>query len=296
MNYVIVVEMKGKVVKLNKIKNWSLLLLLGVLLVGMYSCEPDKPKEFVPDISKIKTEVNLFRLDSIFALSDTDKAIEGIQNAFETYPAFANVYFKKLVPIYNVDPAIFQNNLRDFLTNDKIAALVDTTQIVFPDLKGERADLKKALSYYQHYFPEASIPNFYSLISEFGVQAFIFQDAAAGGEVKDGIGIGLDMFLGKDFNYKRLDPRNSAFSDYVTEAYQPNRVVRQCMEVILDDQIGTMTANNLLAQMINQGKKMYILDRVLPFVDDHIVLGYPRNVVIFPRKRPNLRDKYVQNL
>ncbi len=261
--------------KLDWIKSGVLLVSMGMLLASFYSCGSDTPKETVPDVSHLNPQVNLFRLDSIFALSDKEKAIEEVNNFFKNYPAFANVYFKKIVPIYSEDPAIFKSNLSDFLDNEKISNLLDTTQVVFPNMNRERADLKKAMSYYMHYFPDAEIPNFYSLISEFGIQSFIFQDGD-GLEAKDGVGIGLDMFLGKDFNYKQLDPRNPAFSDYITEGYQRNRVIRQSMEVILDDQIGTLKANNLLAQMINEGKKLYILDKILPFLDDHIVLGFSK--------------------
>lgn len=261
--------------KLNWIKSRVWMFFLGMLLLSMYSCGPDKHQEVVPDVSHLNPQVNLFRLDSIFALSDKEKAIKGVDDFFKNYPAFANIYFKNIVPIYHEDPAVFNASLSDFLDNEMISNLLDTTQVVFPDLNRERVDLKKALSYYQHYFPEAKIPNFYSLISEFGIQSFIFEDGE-GNEVMDGVGIGLDLFLGTDFNYKKLDPRNAAFSDYITEGYQRNRIVRQSMEVILDDQIGTLKANNLLAQMINEGKKIYILDKILPFLDDHIVLGFSK--------------------
>ena len=253
-------------------RSWNLIFAL-FLVIGLNACGPDKPAEKIPDVSHLSPQVNLFRLDSIFALSDKKAAIEAIQESFKTMPAFANVYFQRLVPLYDKDPTKFTSNLEEFLNNEKISNLVDTTQVVFPNLNKEKADLKKALSYYQHYFPNAGIPNFYSLISEFGVQSFIFQDGTAA-QPKDGVGIGLDMFLGKDFNYKGLDPQNPAFSDYLAEGYQKNRLVRQCMEVILDDQIGTLKANNLLAQMINEGKKLYILKKILPFVDEHIVLGF----------------------
>ena len=262
--------MNGKGIKFEVFGIWNF-LMISILVIGFAACGPDTMKEQTPDVSHITAEVNLFRLDSIFALSDKNRSIVEIEQIFKTSPAFANIYFNRLVPIYSDDPAAFKTNLEAFLNNEKISNLVDTTQVVFPNLNRERAELKKALSYYKYYFPNATIPNFYSLISEFGVQSFIFQD----GE-QDGVGIGLDMFLGQDFNYKRLDPQNPAFSDYLTVGYQQNRIVRQCMEVILDDQIGTQKANNLLAQMINEGKKLYILKKILPFVEDHIVLGYQK--------------------
>ena len=262
--------MKGKVLNIRMTRPWIYLMMSTFLLFGFYACGPDKPVEKIPDVSHLNPQVNLFRLDSIFALSDKKKAIEAINQTFETFPAFANVYFKRLVPIYDEDPEIFESKLEAFLNNQSISSLLDTTQIIFPDLKSEREDLKKALRYYSYYFPDATIPNFYSLISEFGVQSFIFQDD----QEQDGVGIGLDMFLGEDFNYKILDPQNPAFSDYLTEGYQRNRIARQCIKVILEDRIGTQKANNLLAQMINEGKTLYILKKILPFLDEHIVLGF----------------------
>lgn len=62
--------------------------------------------------------------------------------------------------------------------------------------------------YLQYYFPErTSIPNLYTFISDFGYQIFIFEDD----DNKDGIGIGLDMFMSPEVDYKAIDPNNPIF-------------------------------------------------------------------------------------
>lgn len=256
--------------KKNKTKNINLYCLLLLALASTFvACNDTEFTKPSPDVSQFNPQIKLQRLDSLFALSDKNKAVAEIEKFQVENPAFADIYFKQLVPIFSKDKDEFKTRLSGFLSSDQISNLVDTTQIVYPNLNELRKDLKKAMQYYMHYFPEASIPNFYSLISEFGVQSFIFEDGNT-----DGVGIGLDMFLGKDFNYKRLDPRNPAFSDYLTDFYTKENIVKRSVEVILEDRLGTMKGSNLLSQMINEGKKLYILRYILPFVPEDVVLGY----------------------
>ncbi len=253
-----------------KVKNYSLFnLIFLVFISSLVACNEPEMSIPTPDVSHVNPQIKLQRLDSLFALSDKKQAVKEIEKFQLENPAFANIFFKQLVPIFSEDKDEFKNRLTGFLSSDQISNLADTTQIVFPNLNGVRKDLKKGMQYYQHYFPEASVPNFYSLISEFGIQSFIFQDGDT-----DGVGIGLDMFLGEDFNYKRLDPRNPAFSDYLTDFYTKENIVKRSVEVILEDRLGTLKGSNLLSQMVNEGKKLYILRYVLPFVSEDVVLGY----------------------
>lgn len=266
-----------KEIKLKNYFNCYLLLLFGVFT--FLSCNETALEIPAPDVSHLNPEVKIQRLDSLFALSDKKDAIEAVMDFQSNNPAFANIYFKRLLPIYSEDSLEFKNRLDDFLSNDLIKNLIDTTQIVFPNLNSVRSELKQAMKYYLHYFPDSSVPTFYSLISEFGVQSFIFQD----GE-KDGVGIGLDMFLGDDFDYKKLDPRNPAFSDYLTQFYNKENVVKRSVEVILEDKLGTLKGSNLLSQMVNEGKKLYILRKILPFLPEDVVLGYNSDQMDWLRK------------
>ena len=257
---------KNKKVTTSVITSLGLILLIAITMV---SCEDPKFENPSPDVSHLNPPIVIHRLDSIFALSDKKVAVQNILEFQEKYPAFFDIYFTKLVPIYNEDPVKFEEQLYAFMDHEQISNLLDTTQIVFPDLNFLRADLKKAMSYYQHYFPESEVPNFYSLVSEFGVQSFIFQDGP-----KDGVGIGLDMFLGDHFDYKVLDPRNPAFSDYLTQYYKKEYIIKNAVEVILEDRLGTRKGSNLLSQMVNAGKKLYILEKILPFAPKEVVLGF----------------------
>lgn len=267
--------------KEKKVKKYSSILYLFLFLAifAIVSCNETAVEIPAPDVSHLNPKINLQRLDSLFALSDKKLAVQEVVKFQKSNPAFSEVYFKHLLPIYSEDEKEFENRLMDFLSSEQIVNLIDTTQIVFPNLNNVRKDLKKAMRYYQYYFPDSSVPNFYSLVSEFGVQSFIFED----GDI-DGVGIGLDMFLGNDFDYKSLDPRNPAFSDYLTAFYNKDNVVKRSVEVILEDKIGTQKGSNLLSQMVNRGKKLYTLRQILPFLPEDIVLGYSAKQMDWLRK------------
>jgi len=121
----------------------------------------------------------------------------------------------------------------------------------------------------KHYFPNYQIPAFYTLNSEFGYQSFIFTE-----NQRDGVGIGLDLFLSEDVDYKTIDPREPTFSDYLTRTYNEDHVVRKTMAVLVQDILGDPYGKRFIDQMIYNGKKMYLLEKILPQAHDSIITEF----------------------
>jgi len=119
------------------------------------------------------------------------------------------------------------------------------------------------------YFPDFVPPNVYTFISDLGNQVFLFPD-----KDKDGVGIGLDMFLGDEFPYVQFSKENPAFSQYLSRTFNSDHIARKVMYLIIDDMVGPPIGDRLLDHMIHNGKKLYILDKVLPMAHDSIVMEY----------------------
>ena len=82
------------------------------------------------------------------------------------------------------------------------------------------------------------------------------------------------MFLGSDFDYKEVDPRNPVFSDYLTNSYNKNYIVRNAIEFIISDLMGQDGGKRMLDQMLYNGKRLYITEQILPWVSDSIIMEY----------------------
>lgn len=222
-----------------------------------------------PDVSNIETDFKFLNFEEDFSKLDTVNIDASLTELSFKYPQLFPIYFNEIVPIYAEDQQTFKTSLKKMLGNPGYKKLRDTVKIEFSSTELLEKDLKKACQYLKHYFPKKLTPHFYSVISEFGFQNFIFND-----KDRDGIGIGLDMFLGASFPYKSLDPSNPSFSQYLTRTYNKEHLVKKSIEPVVLDIIGEPNGKRLIDHMIHQGKKLYILERLLPFVNDTIINEY----------------------
>lgn len=252
--------------------NWKTYLLSGLIIVSMIffaSCGGESV-EPIPDVSDVELSNKLVRFEQLMAGLDTNNLAEEVQLLNTEYTEFYSVFFRNVLPFDTKTADGFLVNLRGYLTDKRIQKLQDTTAIVFQDFEGEiMPELDNAMKLMKHYFPEFKAPNIYTFVSEYTYPGFIFSD-----ESRDGVGIGLDMYLGADYPYKQLDPNNPGFSDYLTRTFDKKHLPKKITELLLGDIIGRVPGSRLLDHMIHNGKQLYILDKLLPSTPDSILLEY----------------------
>lgn len=247
-------------------------LLYVALIIATFTiwgCEGES-KEFVPDVSEIYIEQDFIRFEKLLTQLDTNNLADEIGILKAKYPEFTEKYFTRVLPFVGKTNEEFLANLRGYLGDERIKRLQDTVAIVFKNIENEAlADLEKSMKYMKYYFDDFVAPNVYTFVSEYTYQKFIFED-----KEKDGLGIGLDMFLGKDYKYKEIDPNNPAFSQYLTRSFSKEYIPKMMMEIIVDDRLGRVPGSRLLDHMIHNGKKLYILDKILPETPDSVLFEY----------------------
>lgn len=238
----------------------------SILFYGCSDIDSD-----TPDVSHIQLDYKLVRFDEELFAIDTLDVQSGFENLKNKYPAFIDLYFSQILPLADPNSEQFLKELRLFLTEKSIIYLKDTTSVVFGDFVKEKQEFDKAFKFLKYYFPKLETPNVYTIISEFGYQRFLFSD-----ENKDGLGIGLDLFLGSEYPYKAIAPENPAFSNYLTRSFNKDHLVRNAMEIIVDDLVGEAPGSRMLDQMINNGKKLYLLHKLMPALQDSVLYVYPQ--------------------
>jgi len=245
--------------------------ILGiVILMALGSCSTNTVTMPAPDVSSISIELDLVRYDKQLSNIDPDNPNQSYLDLITEYPVMTDLYFKQLTNLYDEDATKFNKRIEDFANDERISSLADTVATIFKDTRSVEKELTLSLKYLKHYFPIYALPRFYTLYSEFSYQSFIFQDH----DGKDAIGLGLDLFLGDDFDYKKIDPSNVAFSSYLTRAYNKDHVSKKAVEMIAEDMIGKPNGKRFIDLMIHQGKKQYILERLMPHVSDTIRWEY----------------------
>lgn len=239
-----------------------------LLLILLSSCGGEQIEK-APDVSDINVDISIIRYDQELKNSKGDNPSKDYMKLLAKYPKMTDLFFKRLLQLSDPDQKIFSSRVGEFLKDERITRLADTVSVLYPSLDKVEKDLERALKYFKHYFPPTKIPNFYTLITEFGYPTFIFED-----QETDAVGIGLDMFLGEDFNYKKINAQDPAFSDYMTRTYNEDHIAKKAIEMMVVDVLGDPPGKRFIDQMIHHGKRLYILDKVLPFVSDTIVFEY----------------------
>lgn len=247
-------------------------LIIFWAFTTLFACAEKEEKVPIPDVSSIDVDFGILRYENKLQLIDTANLENGFQQLIQEVTGFTDLYFKNIVPI-NVDDygPKFYNELSVLLTDKRFRYLIDTVQELYPDFNQTVGkELEKAFKNYKYYFPDFVPPEIYTLISEYAYQLFLFEEQPG----VEGLGIGLDLFLGSEFPYQKIAPGLPSFSAYLTRTFSREFIVRKAIKTILDDRWPNEKNRTLLDFIISNGKKLYILNHVLPEAPDSIIIEY----------------------
>jgi len=239
----------------------KILISLSIIAVLFQGCKNDNKFEQV-DISGIKLNQKLYRFDKDLYQIPNDSIETYVPSLIDKYGPFLELYTNQIIKIGSPYSKDFPERLKVFKTDYVVNEAYTYTEKKYKDFSEIYNDINTAFKYYHHYFPGKTIPNIYTFVSGFNVA--IATDSAI-------LGIGLDFYLGKDFElYPKL-----ALPRYIINKMEPEMILPDAMKAWIsmefppDDSV-----NNLLANMIYGGKIQYALDAVIPFVPDTIKWGY----------------------
>ncbi len=234
-----------------------LIMLPALLAIG--GCRPDIRRD-VPDVSEIEADISIRRFEQRLFSLDTSRMEAGLEALEMAYPEFAPLFFGQVLGVPPADTAFYQG----FITHPSVRSLYDTCQVLYEDMQNIEADFEQAFRYFQYYFPGEPAPTVTTCISEFTVAAFVYGD--------NGLAVGLDFFLGETFPYRKIDPNNPIFSEYLIRTFNREHLVSKTMQALVDGMAGPPGGNRLLDMMVHNGKKIYTLDLLLPYTPDSIKL------------------------
>ena len=191
-------------------KRIHIINLFLALIVLFTACQNENSPDKV-DLSDIPAESKVIRTEMRLAQGEYPTLISD-------FPAFSQLYFNRImgIPADTAAPSSIPE-IDSFLAFETTRRLLDTVADVYPESHPVFDELVEAARYYQYYFPLAPAPDFYTLVSEFSLSCFLFEDD----ERKNAVGISLELFLGPDFPYEKLDPGNPNFSYFLSRTFNP---------------------------------------------------------------------------
>lgn len=247
------------------------MLLIGI--VCYTACRSDHATN-IPDVTDIDVDVEIVRFEQQL-LADTNIDAAGIQRLREAYPAFSEVYFNNVMPtgdalVAEDDPELKLKEMQAWIKHPRTRWLYDTIQHIYPDLRDYEKELTEAFKYAKHYFPDKPTPKIFTTLSDFGYFPFIYAEDS----LRDGIGVSLEMFAGEKFPYRDYNGLSNAFSDYLIRSYNKDHMAKRTLEVWIDDMAGQPQGNRLLDLIIHNGKKLFILQSLMPEAPDTVIMEY----------------------
>ena len=245
------------------------LLSLLTLVIFLQACRLDKGKD-IPDVSHIELDLEIQRFDQALFQIDSNRMEEEIGLLYQAFPGFAPIFFDQVLGA--TDPRIApegpENYIKGFISYPGIEALYDTCQIVFAGLEDIEAEFESAFQYLAYYFPELPEPTVTTFVSEYTVANFIYAN--------NDLAVGLDFFLGASYPYQQYNPGNPNFSQYLTRTYNKDHLVARSMLPLVEEIAGNPGNNRLLDFMILNGKKRYLLEKLLPHAPDTVLLEFSK--------------------
>ncbi len=228
-------------------------------MLTIFSCKQDKR----PDISKIKVAIKIQRFEQDLYQFRTKSAQEADALLTKKYGIFYQDFISKMVGTPNLTGVAVLENL---YKGKAYADLNHEVDSVFPKLDQVEEELTETFKYIRYYYPKVKIPRFISFLSGFAYQIPIGENY---------MGIGLDMFLGK--NSKFYPALVESIPRYQSRRFEPAYIVPRITEEFAKEELFKPNDEDqtLLSQMIYHGKILYFMDQVLhENLSDSVKIGY----------------------
>jgi gliding motility-associated lipoprotein GldB len=244
----------------------SQIYLIFLCVLTFFSCKQGNK----PDVSDINLDIKIERFDrDLFAgkqknIPETDRFLQ------KKYNAFYDDYIHRMVGDASYsNGAILATLYKDRAYTD----LNKEADSVFRNMESSEKGLTQAFKYIKYYYPQIRVPRFIAFISGFAVQT----------PIGDGyMGIGLDMFLGKNSKFYKAIVKSVPL--YLSARFTPEYVVPRVTETYAREELFPQRDENrsLLAKMVENGKILYFMDQVLDEkTPDAVKIGYTEKQLIW---------------
>ena len=245
-------------------KTFGFAVLILLFNLFFISCKKSNPLEI--DVSEIKIDLKIKRLDQDLFNFDFKDSIASIKYLSEEYGYFFDLYNSRMIKLGLPQDRKYTAFLREFLGNEMIVEVKSKTDSVFSTFAPLQKQMENAFKHYSYYFPDHPVPVVYTCISGFNQSVVTSQGA---------IGISIEKYLGGDCPfYKMISP---PFPAYQRANMHPGKIAPDCMFAwgITEFPMAGLK-HNLLSGMVHQGKMMYFVEAMMPSSPDSIIIGYTR--------------------
>ena len=234
--------------------------LVICLLIGLFACKQSRK---LPDTNAVKIELQTMRFEKAFFSLDTNQLDKGLTNLNTAFPGFSKDFLFNILGT-TVDSAF--KDSKTFISSYR--SMYDTTKILYADFSSTSEEVLKGLKAVKYYYPTYPVPTkLVTFIGPINSYATII--------TTDALAVGLQMYMGKNYSLYQTDMGLQLYPEYISRRFDKNYIPVNCMKTIIDDMYPNKTLGKpMVEQMIEAGKRQYLLDIFLPNTADTIKTGY----------------------
>ena len=265
-------------------KKTSLVLLLAV---SLFAC---KKKKGIPDVSDIKVDIKLERFDRDFFAIDSNNVWPGLTQLNKKYPSLTDIFLQNIL---GLDSASAASGVKRFISMS--GGLYDTVNTVFKNTSDIEKDFKKGFQFVKYYFPNYKVPAIVTIAGPVDAMAQSETGPTPDFLGPDFLGISLQFYLGKNFSVYN-DP---FFIENVAPGYRSLRfskeyIIGDAMQLVVNDMFPDKSGSKpLIEQMVEKGKRWYLLDKFLPTTPDSVKTGYTQKQLDWCNENEGLIWSYL---
>ena len=261
--------------------------LILFLVIFLFAC---KKKKGIPDVSDIKVDIKLERFDRDFFAIDSNNVMPGLKDLNKKYPSVTGIFLQNVL---GLDSATAIQGVKRFISLS--GGLYDTVNTVFKNTDNIEKDFKKSFQFVKYYFPKYEVPKIITIAGPVDAMAQSESGPTPNFLGPDFLGISLQFYLGKKFSVYS-DP---FFIENVAPSYRSRRfskefIIGDAMQLVVNDIFPDKSgAKSLIEQMIEKGKRWYLLDKFLPITPDSIKTGYTQKQLDWCNENEGLIWSYI---
>lgn len=243
---------------------YSYLIISSAFILGCGKHTTEIDIEHEIDVNIIRFEQYLSELD-IYSVQDS------IESVYRAYPDFFPLFTNKIIEIGNVTDPWIGEAFKQYLTDQAIFNLTGRVKEVFSDFSGIQKLVDEGFSRVSSVFEQAEVPDIYTYVSGFN-QSIV---------VGEGImGVSLDKYLGADEKiYNQVYPPIPQYMKYkMCPDKLPSDIINSWILTSFEAQ---PEQNNLLSNMLIQGRAVYLTELFLPGIADTLLWGFTPDQIRF---------------
>lgn len=237
-------------------------LLLFLLLIEIISCTQ---KKNIPDVSSIKINLKVERFEKDFFSIDTNKVSASLDSLNIKYPSFLKDYLYNILGSFPQPDSVVKY-VGAFKKDYQNIYAASQQKIISFDMYQKQ--IERGFRFLKYYFPNYKTPP--AIITFVGPL-----DGTANAITASGVAIGLQSYLGKDFPAYQSQYISDIYPAYKSRRFEPEYISVNCMKGIIEDMYPyKATGRPLIEQIVETGKRLFVLDALLPEIADSLKTGY----------------------